>query len=405
MLNKEKEHHLAVDGKHITQGRSGENLGDVNLWGHEGPPSLAERRKQIDELKMKINSISSNIDDQLKIDVIQQLRSLITDFIQLISELHSKQLERRKKLCNLEKKRNNNQDSKNKYQLPISNIKAYLLRSENLIMRCLAANKSICSVLSNVQLTPYCFSTGDHIILSHQVNVRLLCPVEIVQCVYDTNVYTNLVKQHSELWKHLCADARITGSTVFNALGLHTKKLQDQHFNQFVHKIPPPQFPSDVQQRINYGSENEVNALATLSGIFMPALLPPCSTLYEDCPSFLGSNEAPHLMEVSPDGFITVCSLGSCYQPCTIQHEYLVVEIKCSYPQVNTLPVHYEIPYYYGLQLLAEMKVKNTSKALYCSYSKESTTFILLDFSPTLWHEVWCLIEELYGGMHPQKSK
>ena len=138
---------------------------------------------------------------KLKINVVQQLRSLITDFTLLISDLHRKQLERRKKLYNLEKKRNNNQDSKNKYQLPLSNIRAYLLRSENVITRCLAVNKSICSVLSNVQLTPYCFSTGDHIILSHQVNVHLLCPVEIVQSVYDTNVYTNLVKQYSEFWK------------------------------------------------------------------------------------------------------------------------------------------------------------------------------------------------------------
>ena len=48
MVNKEKEHHLAVDGKHIIQGLSGENLRDVNLWGHEGPPSSAERRKEID---------------------------------------------------------------------------------------------------------------------------------------------------------------------------------------------------------------------------------------------------------------------------------------------------------------------------------------------------------------------
>ena len=269
-------------------------------------------------------------------------------------------------------------------------MKAYLLRSENLITRCLAANKSVCSVLSNVQLTPYCFSTGDHIILSHQVNVHLVCPIEIVQSVYDTNVYTNLAKQHSELWKQLHVDARITGSTAFNALGLHTKKLQDQHFNQFVHKIPPVQFPSDVQQRMEYGSENEVNALGTLSASFMPACLPLCSTLYEDGPSFLGSNEVPHLMEVSPDGFITACSLESCSQPCTIQHENLVEEIKYPYPQANTLPVHYEIPYYYGLWLLAEMKVKNTLKALYCSHNNESTTFILLDFSPTLWHEVWC---------------
>ena len=52
-----------------------------------------------------------------------------------------------------------------------------------------------------------------------------------------------------------------------------------------------------------------------------------------------------------------------------------------------------------------KVKVKNTLKGLYCSYSKASTTFILLDFSPTLCHDVWCLIEELYGGTRPQKSK
>ena len=141
MVNKEKEHHLAVDGKCITQGLSGENLGDVSLLGHEGLPSLAERRKHIDEVKTKINSISSKINDQQKIDVVQQLRSLIIDFTPLISDLCRKWLERRKKLCNLEKKRNKNQDSKNKYQLSVSSIRTYLLRLENLITRYLAANK------------------------------------------------------------------------------------------------------------------------------------------------------------------------------------------------------------------------------------------------------------------------
>ena len=170
-------------------------------------------------------------------------------------------------------------------------------------------------MLSNVKLTPYCFSTGDHIILSHQVNVHLLSPVDIVQSVYDTNVYTTLVKQHSELWKQLCANAHIMGSTTFNALGLLTKKLQDQHFNQFVHKIPPPQFSSDVQQRMKYGSENEIMHCQLCQEFSCQHFFHPCSTLYEDGPSFLGlgSNEVPHLMKVSSDGFITVCTLESCY--------------------------------------------------------------------------------------------
>ena len=146
---------------------------------------------------MKINSISYKIDDHLKTDVAHEIRSLITDFILHISDLHRKQLERRKKLCNLEK-RNNNQDSKNKYPLPIFNIQAYLLRSENLISRYLAANKSICSV-SNVKCPAYTvlllYWRPHHIVT--QVNFHFLCPIEIVQSVYHTNVYTNCVKQHS----------------------------------------------------------------------------------------------------------------------------------------------------------------------------------------------------------------
>ena len=52
------------------------------------------------------------IDDQLKIDAVQQLSSLITDFTLLISDVHRKQLERRKKSYSMEKNRKQKQ---NKY--------------------------------------------------------------------------------------------------------------------------------------------------------------------------------------------------------------------------------------------------------------------------------------------------
>ena len=61
------------------------------------------------------------------------------------------------------------------------------------------------------------------------------------------------------------------------------------------------------------------------------------------------------------------------------------------------LPVHYEIPVYYSLQLLCVMKVKKCNKIWYISCSLDSFVIIELDFDETIWKEVWRLICELYN--------
>ena len=47
LLEKGKEYVLAVDGKQTSPGLLNDTEGDVNLWGYEGPPTLAETMERL----------------------------------------------------------------------------------------------------------------------------------------------------------------------------------------------------------------------------------------------------------------------------------------------------------------------------------------------------------------------
>jgi hypothetical protein len=404
LLNKSKQHHIAVDGKRVTQGLAGKQLGDIDMWGLEGPPSLQQQERKINNFKSQLAKIQTTIDDQLKSPVILEVRNLLKLFTELLKEIRENRLDKSKKLSSLLVKAENNKDKN--YQLAISSLKTHLLRSHNLIARCLSANKSICSILANIQLMPYSFAAGDQVDVSRQINMRLLHEVEIVSRLFDVNLHTNIVKQYTQQWTQLRRYARITGSTAHNAIGLRGKPELQQHFTHYVNKLPMPANPPEVQKRMDHGSQNEINGIATLVSTIMPALFPSCALLYEEGLSFMDSANIQRLMAVSPDGYIGVCSTPECcYQPSALFHKPCVVEVKCPFPNELRLPVHYTIPAYYAVQIMAEMKVKRTTTAIYCSYSKDSTTFIQLELDENLWQEIWTLIEELYGSSKPRKQQ
>ena len=48
---------LEYNGKHIAMGLSDNEIGDVNLWGYEGPPSLKEARDQLNEEIELVNEL------------------------------------------------------------------------------------------------------------------------------------------------------------------------------------------------------------------------------------------------------------------------------------------------------------------------------------------------------------
>lgn len=78
------------------------------------------------------------------------------------------------------------------------------------------------------------------------------------------------------------------------------------------------------------------------------------------------------------------------------------VEIKCPYPQAGKVIVHYSLPQYYVCQCLAGMFVFKTTKLIYMSYSKESSTVFEVTFDEDLWNTVWEMIIEIYYNDSPK---
>lgn len=121
---------------------------------------------------------------------------------------------------------------------------------------------------------------------------------------------------------------------------------------------------SDVAERLNYGSENENHAVATLVGYFF--------TVY-----FSGM------------------------PPVSIGKTVAAIEIKCPFPSENKMPVHYSLPPYYVCQCLAEMVVLEINTLIYVFYSKQSTTCFNVQFDSELWDMLMVEITHLYDQPHP----
>ena len=106
------------------------------------------------------------------------------------------------------------------------------------IKSALNLNGRICELLSHFQGNLHLLHTTN-IKINQCNNIHLLHEPKYIQNFLDLNENTNLVKQRSEEWFELCKRALVTGSTMYNALGLQGRKELNYHFNDFKYKKHP----------------------------------------------------------------------------------------------------------------------------------------------------------------------
>ena len=220
------------------------------------------------------------------------------------------------------------------------------------------------------------FSMGPVVDLSSQTN--FMCLKDPHQLPHGLN-QSEYVKQRTPEWHAIRNESPVTGSSIHNAIGIRTLKAMKTHYDVHIDGHTP-QFDEDTQKRMAAGVENEQHATATLIAFFHPE-----SVLCEDGARVI-SNDQGNLVEVSSDGLLK--NHG------TRTH---VVEIKCPSPAPYKLPVQYEPPYWYACQLLAEMASAEVDRALFVSYSTESTAICEVFHDRELWNTVYSEINKLYG--------
>ena len=392
---------ISFDGKRLAQGCRGERDGQVDLWGREGPPSLNQAqallRLELDSVQIMRTDLKktplsvhySRVHDvmtQITVRLKHMRKTLTSEFL----------LERK-----FEKMRDRNPDKQKTYDYTLGFIYKNTNELENSCNRSLNLNLDLCKVLSQCQGTTNLIPSSRYVLLHKQSNFHYLLPSEYVQTQMDLNSGTNsmYVSQGSQLWKDMRKEAPVTGSSMYRALGLETLKAEKEHICVHVKGLRDQVFDDISKKRIEFGSENEVNGVATLVGILIPALLPSCHEYYEVGPIFIDGSDKKKLIEVSSDGLIQCANGSENCTTCTAQnHTRIGVEVKCVYPdeEFPKFP-HYQLPVRYVTQVLSEMKALDVEKLWLISFTLESVTLIEVTFDPVLWNRLLKLCEEKYG--------
>ena len=146
----------------------------------------------------------------------------------------------------------------------------------------------------------------------------------------------------------------------------------------------------DLARLFKHGTDNEINAVATLVGSVLPFYYP--DHCFQEVGSYILDVDDKPLVLVSPDGLLDHPVL-----------DYFVCEFKCPMLQVYKTPVHYELPDRYIPQLLAEMNASRTKHLLYLCWSEKSSTVFRVENDEVLWNEMMVEAARIYGVDNPKR--
>ena len=397
---------LCADAKKVTAGVDTKG-GDVDMFGYEDGFSLRERKEKVDSEVASLTMIDSNIaiyDDHVKIcDYDEETKpALKTMFHSAIKTVGSRikdgrEMQFKQKLgLNKFKSMAGERWQDSRYVYVISSLQASLFQLKEFIQSALSAIGMMGMFASQLQESISQYNRDSVADRSYQNN--MLCLKETDK--NDKDINSNFIKQRSELWHNVRKKARVTGSTLHTAIGLRGLKAQKKHYEVYVEGHTET-FSDDVKERMEYGTSNENNAVATLVSRFLPVYFPEDCFVEEGCYLIPGEN-TPILTEVSPDGSIRRVLFYDDGQ-IAIGDVKAAVEIKCPFPSERHLPVHYILPEYYVCQCLAEMVALNTNLLVYLSYSTESSTLFKVHFCEELWDMIISEVKYFYDNPNPTK--
>ncbi|KAJ8309057.1 hypothetical protein KUTeg_013931 [Tegillarca granosa] len=181
----------------------------------------------------------------------------------------------------------------------------------------------------------------------------------------------------------------VTGSTIYQALGLDGLKKQKAHFDKVVCGIAEPEKSPEIQNRLDYGTKNEINAITTLVSKVLPVLYP--DLVYEEVGCYPIYDNDKIFMVVSPDGKLSFrenpndqCAFG--------------IEFKCP-----TEKLHTSVPARYVLQCLSETAVLQVDQLLYVCWRPDFTTVFKVRHNEELFNKTLALASDYLATSKPNR--
>ena len=292
------------------------------------------------------------------------------------------------------------------YQMQLSFLNEHSARCDSQIGHSLSLNKRIMQCLAECHGNMEVFSSQPVVNLQEQNNAFFLFSAKRNSEYFDLSLSQNydIIKQRSITWLTLWKTAKVTGRTLYNALGLSSLSDLKQHHCQFIKKRSPPPFSDDENKRLEYGTENEKHIIATVLGNLVPALLPHCFAFQEVGSVFLDIAGEENFIEVSADSLLMCFGGDACPEKKTAQNHFAIpLEGKCLFPD-SSKPIEpmYQIYPCYVPQTLSEMAAYNAKLLWLLSFAVSSVVLLNIRFDKKLWEMMCRICMDLHGGQEPK---
>ena len=155
ILDNAKEFILSLDGKQVGQGLKENGVGDVNLWGFEGPPSLEETLRYLHNEGNNVLNIADIVYDQedsnvIDPEVVKDLKFVVQTLSNHIRRLREAKV-RHEMLCSsFNRKIAKFPEMGSRYKSAFSDIDAFIVRAEMVIKDILQMNVRWCMLMVKI---------------------------------------------------------------------------------------------------------------------------------------------------------------------------------------------------------------------------------------------------------------
>lgn len=333
---------LSVDGKKLAPGLN-QKHGDQDLFGYEECESLEDQKFRIENEIGLVENIRLSwehlpIDNQ--ITNITNILALVSCRIKDLRILFKKQTLALRKF---QKEAGDNWRT-SRYVYAISSVQAMIFQIQVIVKRLLDVNNSLLKTGACLQSSQNMFVERNSIDSFTQKNWISLKEPDDLPDQYKGDI--RFTKQRSDQWFEARKEFKVTGSKIFEGIGLDSLKALNKHFDKVIKKINiEEEFSDEAKQRMEHGTKCEIHAVATLVGKILPFYYPNLKFVEEGA-HVLHTDNKP-LVLVSPDGSLSQIEINSTKSEMT----KLACEFKCPCPTDYKTPVHYEIPQRYVLIL------------------------------------------------------
>ena len=394
---------LSMDGKMVAQGCKNESDGDVDLWGRE-IPTLSQSVELLQLRTQCAAAIDFPSSPITKCEHTIGFRRLALHISRTLKQLYSRMKHsffQRQKLNRLAKE---NPDNVTRYNTRMSFLHQNSSDCDSVFKQGIDLQEDVLKALRIINGWPPLDEENNHTNLSAMPNCfQLLHPDEVGRDVDLNNPsHYEYIKQGSTQWHNVRKLARVTGSSLYRAIGLDTLNRQKEHHYSNVcgrsEATPDPL----LQRRLDHGRQNEVNIISSLVTTIMPAFLPRCYAYFEVGPRIIQFGENALKVEVSADGILRCPNGTQCPNYSDHADRKIVIEMKSPYPtKENPHSSVHEVPHRYVSQILCECKAWECDEAWLLVGTKTSTTAFRCFNDNVLLCQLLTIADDLYSAPNP----